>query len=165
VASRGGLIFARYDAKSFGAMAKAYSPRLFADLCARIADGATLPQACRAEGVTACSIVFRWMGKYPKAAEMYARAREARAELHAEEIIAISDDSSNDWMQIEGKNVIDHEHIQRSKLRVDTRRWLLSKLVPKQYGDKMQVGGDPAGSPVVVEIMRFSKDDKDPPSE
>jgi len=146
-------------------MAKPYSPRLFTDLCARIADGATLPQACRAEGVTNCSTVFRWLGKYPKASEMYARAREARAELHAEEILAISDDGSNDYMEVEGKTVVDHEHIQRSRLRVDTRRWLLSKMLPKQYGDKMQVGGIENGTPLTVEIVHFAKDDKDPSSE
>ena len=34
------------------------------------------------------------------------------------------------------------EHVQRSKLRVDTRKWYLSKILPKKYGDKINVEGN-----------------------
>ncbi len=41
------------------------------------------------------------------------------------------------------------EHVQRSRLRVDTRKWILSKLAPKRYGDKLQHTGD-GGGPIRV---------------
>lgn len=62
---------------------------------------------------------------------------DLRCERMAEEIQEISDDGSNDWMEREGITVADHEHIQRSKLRVDSRKWLLSKMMPKKYGDRV----------------------------
>lgn len=58
----------------------------------------------------------------------------------ADEIKEISDDGSNDWMERnDGENVAwvaNGEHIQRSRLRVDTRKWHLSKALPKIYGDR-----------------------------
>ena len=80
--------------------------------------------------------------------DKYAKAKGEQLEMMAEELIDIADDSSLDVaFTEEGKPFVDREHINRSRLRVDTRKWLLSKLVPKKYGDKHEVtGGD--GGPV-----------------
>src|SRR3954451_6383604 len=69
-------------------------------------------------------------------------AREAQADRFANEIIEIADDTSGDWVERDGVVVADHEHIQRSKLRVDTRKWLMARMVPKKYGDKIVLAGD-----------------------
>jgi hypothetical protein len=66
----------------------------------------------------------------------------------ADEIIDIADDGSNDWMERElesGKTieVLNAEHVARSRLRVDARKWVAAKLKPKKYGDKTLVGSDP----------------------
>jgi len=66
------------------------------------------------------------------------------AEHFAEEILEIADDGSNDWIERELESghvvkVADHKHIARSRLRVDTRKWLMSKLLPKKYGDRLGV--------------------------
>ena len=70
----------------------------------------------------------------------YARAREAQADLLVDEMISIADDATNDYMdkvnsEGETKRVLDSEHIQRSRLRIDTRKFIASKLRPKVYGD------------------------------
>lgn len=58
----------------------------------------------------------------------------------AEDIIDISDESSRDFIETEdGRMIPNTEAIQRSKLRVDTRKWLMAKMKPKKYGDKMEV--------------------------
>lgn len=80
--------------------------------------------------------VFRWLAQHGEFQEQYARAREAQADYLAEEILDIADDGTNDWMEREGNTLVDHEHISRSKLRVDARKWLMSKLLPKKYGDR-----------------------------
>jgi len=79
----------------------------------------------------------------------YARAREIGYHSMADETLEISDDGTNDWMKrTHGEDTIDvvnNEAIARSRLRVDTRKWLLSKALPKIYGDRVtQVheGGD-----------------------
>ena len=86
-------------------------------------------------------------------ATRYARAREACAHAIAEDILEIADNGKNDWMEAHGKDdlgwVSNGEHIQRSKLRVDARKWLLSKIAPKHYGDKQSVEhSGPDGGPV-----------------
>ncbi len=73
----------------------------------------------------------------------------------AEELLAIADEGENDWMAMRRKDgelehVPDHEHINRSRLRVDTRKWLLAKALPKIYGDKVQHTGSDGEGPVVV---------------
>jgi hypothetical protein len=79
-----------------------------------------------------------------------------RAERMAEEILDIADDGSNDWIEREqdGRTVIvaDHEHIQRSKLRVDARKWLMAKMLPKKYGDRTTIAGDPENPVAVADV-------------
>jgi len=86
-------------------------------------------------------------------------------EAWADEIVEIADDGSNDWMQRRLKDgsdetVMDHEHVSRSRLRVDTKKWLLSKLAAKTYGDKVQHTGAGGDGPVVQRIERVIIDPK-----
>lgn len=84
-----------------------------------------------------------WLdGSRPEFSEQYARAREAQADKLAEEALQISDDGRSDtYVDGDGNVKTDTEVIQRSKLRVDTRKWLASKMAPKKYGDKVAIGG------------------------
>jgi hypothetical protein len=74
---------------------------------------------------------------------MYARAKEQQADLLAEEIIEIADDSSKDLQGYDDYNnpIENKEFVNRSKLRVDARKWVASKLKPKKYGDKLELDG------------------------
>jgi hypothetical protein len=91
---------------------------------------------------------MKWAAEKPAFSEQYAKARELLLEHWAEEIIEIADDGTNDWMErknAEGENIgwqVNGEHIQRSRLRSDNRKWLLSKLAAKKYGDKIELGGE-----------------------
>jgi len=60
-----------------------------------------------------------------------------QVEYWAHEIIEIADDTSGDFINERGERVVDHEHINRAKLRVDARKWLMSKLHPQRYGDRV----------------------------
>jgi hypothetical protein len=84
-------------------------------------------------------------------AAQYARARELQAEHWADEILEIADDGAGDWhLGEKGERLVDHDHIQRSRLRVDTRKWLLAKLLPKKYGDKMMAEVERRGSLQII---------------
>lgn len=72
-------------------------------------------------------------------------------EAMAEEILEIADDGLNDFKQVDGRQVVDQENINRSRLRVDTRKWLMSKLAPKKYGDRTVLAGDPE-NPINVSL-------------
>jgi hypothetical protein len=111
-------------------------------------DGLSCFKACQKAGV-ANSTFMRWLDADPKLAERYARAREDLIERIAHETMQIADqdvgttnDGKKDWMAV-----------QKQRLQVDTRKWLLSKLAPKRYGDKLELSGDPA-SPFIQRIER-----------
>src|SRR5260370_4034562 len=68
--------------------------------------------------------------------DQYARAREEQADKIFREIIEIADDASGDYVTTsDGKRIVDHENIQRSRLRVDASKWTAARLAPKKYGD------------------------------
>jgi hypothetical protein len=70
--------------------------------------------------------------------DRYARAREEQADKLFREIIEIADDASGDYVTTsDGKRIVDHENIQRSRLRVDARKWAAARLAPKKYGDRI----------------------------
>lgn len=74
-------------------------------------------------------------------AQRYARAKEIQAETLAGQIIEIADDATNDWTDGGDGLRPNPENVQRSRLRVDARKWMAAKLSPKKYGDKVAVGG------------------------
>lgn len=89
--------------------------------------------------------VFDWLASHEQFSQDYARARVVGCEALSDELFAISDDNSEDRIEVVSEKtgelvtVTDHEHINRSRLRVDTRKWYLSKIVPKIYGDRLEV--------------------------
>lgn len=126
-----------------------YSEEIVEAICLRLACGETLPAICADDGMPSESTVYNWLLDPEKSSfvERYARARALQADTFADQTIDISDDGRNDWMRKhkDGEDVyeLNGEHVQRSRLRCDTRKWAASKLNPKKYGDKMVVAGDP----------------------
>ena len=120
-----------------------YTPELAAQICAHIADGKSLRAIAALDGMPHQDTIMAWLdGSKPAFSEQYARAREAQADKLAEEALQIADDGRSDtYLDAEGNEKTDNEAIQRSRLRVDTRKWLASKMAPKKYGDKMAIGG------------------------
>lgn len=89
------------------------------------------------------STVRNWIRTNPEFLAMYAHAKEDQADYLAEQILSIADDGSNDYMTIQKGdaqyNVEDKEVTNRSKLRIDARKWIASKLKPKRYADKIDI--------------------------
>lgn len=109
------------------------------------------------------STIFRWLLDEDKKEfwEHYEKARNVQAELMFEELLEIADDGTNDWMEREYDNgntniVLNGEAIGRSRLRVDTRKWYLSKVLPKKFGDRVELehSGNALLQPVKIEIIR-----------
>lgn len=129
-------------AKLFG-RPSIYNPELAAQICEHIAQGKSLRTIAEMEGMPHQATIMAWLdGSHPDFSEQYARAREAQADKLAEETLLIADESSQDtYVDADGNVKTNTEAIQRSKLRVDTRKWLASKMAPKKYGDKVAIGG------------------------
>jgi len=111
-------------------------------------DGLSAHKACKLAGIPQGTF-NGWIDDDVELAEQYTRARSELLERLADELLDISD-SDVDTLP-DGKK--DWAAIQKHKLQVDTRKWLLSKLAPRKYGDRIEVAGD-ADSPLVHRIER-----------
>ena len=119
----------------------AYSPDLAEAICARIAAGESLRAICEGEGMPVHSTVLGWaVDNAYGFFDQYMRAKQMRCLRFADEVIEIADDGRNDtYIDDNGMMKVDHENIKRSTLRVDARKWLMVKYLPKVFGDKIDL--------------------------
>jgi hypothetical protein len=108
-------------------------------------DGMSLRKACQEVGVKA-STFLDWVDKSTELAEQYTRARAMLLEHMAEDLMQIADEPVPSTQS----GSYDTGAVQKQRLQVDTRKWLLSKLAPKKYGEKMQLSGD-AENPIAIQ--------------
>lgn len=134
-----------------------YNEDIAAKICARMSEGESLRSVCRSDGFPVLSTVFLWIGKYPEFSEQYKLAMASRADAMFEDMIEIADDGRNDFMETEQGEKFNSEHVQRSRLRLDTRKWMLSKMLPKKYGDKQTdevIGNE---NDITINVVRVNK--------
>lgn len=129
--------------KNKGGRPSKYTTDLAERICKRLADGETPTEIGRDPEMPDCSTIRDWALKNKEFGPMYAHARELGWLKMADEIIDIADDSRDDWItkKTKGGNEfkqVNREATERSKLRVDARKWLLAKALPKVYGDKLE---------------------------
>jgi hypothetical protein len=121
--------------------------RIIHGLC----DGIPLRELCRQDGMPNWRTVYDWISADEDLAARIAHARDMGFDAIAEDILDIADDGTNDWIERKKQDgstdtVIDSEHVQRSKLRIETRLKLLAKWSPKKYGDKLHLAGHDGGT-------------------
>lgn len=114
-------------------------------ICIRLALGESLNEICRRDGYPSKVTVISWLHKNDKFLNQYQRAREAQQEHHLDEMLEIADNASNDWMERfdkDGESIgwhLNGDHVQRSKLRIDTRKWIMERMAPKRFGSKQEI--------------------------
>jgi len=120
-----------------------YTPDKADEIIERISKGETLRAICRDEHMPGWVTVYRWRESVPNFAERLARAREDGEEAIAQECMEIADSAKNDWMETHGQDDVGYklngEHVQRSKLRIETRLKLLAIWNPKKWGAKVDL--------------------------
>lgn len=131
-----------------------YTEEIADIICERISGGESLRRILKDEGMPSIATVMRWVLNIPEFDNKYARARQLQAEVWADEMIDIADDAVNDYMVKRGKDgdaigyELNGENIQRSRMRLEQRRWYAEKLRPKVYGPKIAIGGAPDLPPI-----------------
>ena len=133
-----------------------YDKALCGRVCESIASGMSDSQAAEKEGFNE-SWLRKLRAKQPEFEANYIRARESRAERYAAEIIAIADE--NPTCEVPdpdgGMSIrVDGAAVQRNRLRVDARKWIACKLLPKVYGEKLDLehSGEVAIKRVIVDM-------------
>lgn len=158
-----------------------FSPAMADRICEDLVTLRSLIQVCEQEGMPKLTTVYDWEDQgeqdiadgnptTPKALFFvaFARAKKRQAKAIVEEALQISDDGRNDWMERESERgsyvVLNHEHVSRSKLRVDTRLAVAAKLNPALFAP-MQKLADADGknlptppAPMMV-VVEGAKDD------
>ena len=132
-----------------------YTEAIADEICARLAGGESLNAICSDPHIPPESTVREWVDddrggdeNGPGFAARYMRARNAGYERMAQEIIEISD---ADYTGPDG--FVDNGAVQQARLKSDNRKWLLSKMLPKKYGDRVvqELVGD-GDRPIVSRI-------------
>lgn len=102
--------------------------------------GMSLRAVLLADDMPSSRTFFKWIEQDEAKVKQYACACEDRSEKIFEDILNIADASKDDVIiDGEGNEVTNHNVIQRDRLRVDSRKWMLGKLNPKKYSDKIQI--------------------------
>jgi len=132
-------------------------PDAIEELCEHVTAGGHAAGFCGERGISYTTLLGWLAVKGSGRAELYAHARAERADKLADEIVAISDEVEVIATH-EGETVrlaMDAAAIARNRLRVDARKWVASKLKPKSYGDKLELGGD-KDNPLQVFIQKLT---------
>ena len=120
----------------------AYAPEIVDRICSEIANGKSLRTICNMDGMPDKRKVFEWVSKYPDFKAKYDVAIRERAHAYVEEMMDIADNGTNDWMENNDPDnpgwKFNGEHVQRSKVRLEARKWVACKLLPKIYGEKVE---------------------------
>lgn len=127
-----------------------YSQGIADAICERIAAGSNLTEICRADEFPTRETIYQWLSKYASFADSYARATRLRADVWAEQIIEISEASEH----ADGPVAVN-----AARLRVDSRKWLMARLHPRKYGDKLELAGD-KDAPLTVQVIRYTDESK-----
>ena len=130
----------KQEAKGPGGRPTDYTADLADKVCARLSDGESMRKISLDDAMPCSTTMFRWLRENKQFKQQYDVAKAECADMYAEQIIEIADDTDNDYSEIDkdGNAKLNPENIQRSRLRVDARKWTASKLKPKTYGDKIQ---------------------------
>ena len=133
-------------------------------ICELLATGNSLRSICERDGMPRLVTVMRWLNDDAHAdfRLQYVRAREAQADFMAEDLLDIADeectmvkaDKHGAMGNAEGmvEVTFDATAVARNRLRVDARKWLMSKMAPKKYGDKLQAElSGPGGAPIAIQ--------------
>jgi len=112
----------------------------FDEICLKLGEGISLRRICEEDGMPKTDTFMRWAQSNDLLWGQYTKARETAADRIFDELMDISDDGTNDWMIREDPKNPGYAHngesVARSRLRIDTRKWYLSKLMPKRFGDR-----------------------------
>lgn len=147
-----------------------FSQELFDAICLEMAEGASLRSICARDDMPNKRTVLRWIEGNESLQCQYSEAQNLRAEHYFDQILEIADNvriGSRTTTKSDGeKEIVRGDMIERARLQVDARKWVLARMNPKKYGDKFtqELTGD-GGGPVVVEVVKFAPEPTQEPSD
>ena len=138
-----------------------YTKELAVEICLAISNSSKgLVPLCKANPKwPSHSTIRKWIFENKEFSDNYEKAKQEQADFLADEMLEIADDNSNDLLEGQHGNVPNGANVQRSRLKIDTRKWIASKLKPKKYGDKLDLTSD--GNSITPMIIDWNGGNKD----
>lgn len=127
------------------------------EICLRLGDGESLLKICKDSHMPSRNIVHLRILHNAAFRDKYTLAKAAQADTYFDQVVEIADDASQDWIDGEDGPRLNSEHVNRSRLRIDARKWVAGKLRPKIYGDKLDVDAN-IEAKLTVNIVRYADD-------
>lgn len=115
---------------------KPYDHETAERICELVSEGKSIVDCAQMKGIPSRTVIYKWLDENEEFKGMYARAREQRADFYADELLNIADNA-------------DESNYNVARLKIDTRKWVASKLHAKRYGDSKTIKGD-ENEPVAV---------------
>lgn len=125
------------------------------ELCNYLSQGESLRTVCKRKNMPSGATVFKWMRENEDFLKQYEKAKQESSDAMAEDVLDIADEKGeNETIVNDNGEVVSvpfKEDVQRSRLRVDTRKWLMAKMKPKKYGDSLDLTskGDKLPAPIL----------------
>ena len=145
--------------KNLGGAPTKYTQEIADKICAMITEGCSIRTICAKEGMPCAQTFFNWLRAHKEFLEQYTHAKQEQAEALIEDMLDIADDGTNDYTKNDEGYIANGEHIQRSRLRIETRKWLASKLKPKKYGEKVDLTSNGKEINFAVKLGDLNADD------
>lgn len=123
-----------------------YNQELVDSICEQLALGLPIRTVCAGEGMPAISTLFKWIREHEIFSKQYATAKQEAADAMAEELLYIADTPqlgeeitirANGDEEIKRSDMLGHR-----RLQVDSRKWLMAKMKPKKYGDRLDMSSE-----------------------
>ncbi len=154
-----------HETKKSPGRPRSYTGALATEILGRLRSGETLASICRDDHIPCKSTILGWIGDDVSGfSALHAHAREMSTYAIAEQVVEIADDGTHDYVERHRRDgsaetTLDAEHVQRSKLRVDTRKWLMERYNPKVFGARTALEHSaPGGGPILGIAMIPAKD-------
>jgi hypothetical protein len=133
--------------KHAGGRPEVYTKEIADEICLRLSQGESMLHICQTSPhLPVRSTINLWLlsDKHKEFSDNYAKAKAEYAEIVFDDLVNIADDNCEDIKTIidkdgNEKEVVDNELVNRSRLRVDTRKWILARMFPKKYGEKSEI--------------------------
>jgi hypothetical protein len=132
---------------------------IFKEIIERVEIGEPIRTVLKDDDMPSSRTFYKWLDEDEEKVKQYARACEVRADVIFEEILTIADKQGEDIIILDGKEVTNHNVVSRNRLQVDARKWVLSKMQPKKYGDKIDHTTD--GEKIQTNVINLGEGSKD----
>lgn len=142
-----------------------YTQELADSICAELALGKSIRTVCAEDDMPSVATIFNWFRSQPEFLEQYTRAKEESADAMAEEVLYIADTQKvgvTKTIKPSGEEIKEEDMLGHRRLQIETRKWLMAKMKPKKYGDKLDMTSDGKALPTpIIRLENVPGNDSD----